>query len=115
VYNSRFEHFTAKPRSGKEQKVRFLKAGVLTAGDQPELYIFEVDGRQVVVALSGGALRAWQNSRRYLSREEKIDVAGCFLLRLLEAERPPAKEHFFIDEEELFRLIESLGFPAESS
>jgi hypothetical protein len=65
--------------------VQFVKAGILAAGDQPELYIFRLGHEDAVVAISGDALARSQRRRRYLSREEKIDVAGLFLQQRIAA------------------------------
>ena len=73
-YESLYERFeTARP-GGHRASVQFQKAGMLAAGDQPELFFFRVGAEDVVVGVSGSALRGFQQGHRYLSREEKIDV-----------------------------------------
>ena len=57
----------------------------MTVGDRPELYFFAVSGEEVVVAISGSALKKFEETRRRLSREEKIDIAGLMLKRAMEA------------------------------
>ena len=87
----------------------FKKAGRLAAGDQPELYFFEVAGLPAVVGVSGATLDDWQRSRRYLSREEKIDVAGFFLKQRIEAGDELVAERLFIQGPQLEELIRALG------
>jgi len=52
------------------------------------------------VGISGQALRRFQRGRRYLSREEKIDLAGLLLKRRIEEGAPLVSENFFIRDEE---------------
>lgn len=87
----------------------FKKAGVLASGEQPELYFFEVDTRTVIVCVAGEALAGWQNENRYLSREEKIDVAGLFLKRKIEAGTELVPEDLRIERSELETLARELG------
>ena len=96
-------------QDGIARAVAFKKAGVLSSGDRPELYFFDLDGRPVIVCVSGGALAGWQNANRYLSREEKIDVAGLFLKRKIEAETELVPEDLRIERGELESLLGNLG------
>ncbi|MCL6566425.1 MAG: hypothetical protein K6U09_08385 [Acidobacteriia bacterium] len=89
--------------------MEFIRAGWLTAGDHPELYFFKVDGKDVVVGISGSALQFLQKGRRYLSREEKLDIAGLYLKKQLEAGRPLQAENLFVQADELSALLRELG------
>jgi hypothetical protein len=65
----------------------------------------------VIVGISGDALRRFQNERRFLSREEKIDLAGLLLKRRIEdgvALEPP---NLFLRDEQLAELAGELGIP----
>jgi hypothetical protein len=109
AYESVFEIFEAIGADGAASKVAFKKAGTLASGDRPELYFFDVDARQVIVCVSGDGLGGWQRANRYLSREEKIDVAGLFLKRKIETGSELNAEDLRIDESELPSLLRALG------
>ncbi len=96
AYQSRFETFRAAAPDGTKRAVQFVKAGFLAQGDQPELYFFRVDAAEVIVGVSGDALKNFQRAHRYLSREEKMDVAGAHLKRQIEAGQPLVSENLFI-------------------
>ena len=105
-----YERFEVSSPDGRRQRVEFKKAGFLTAGDQPELFFFQVDSSEVVVGVSGAALRQWQNSRHYLSREEKIDLAGLFLQQRMMAGKALVSENLYLGPAELERILRELGF-----
>lgn len=109
AYEPLFERFKAAGPDGQQRDVGFTKAGFLPLGDQPELYFFSVAGDEVVVGISGQALRRFQQGRRYLSREEKIDLAGLLLKRRIEAGTPLVSENLFLRDEELAGLARELG------
>lgn len=111
-YESQWERFDAVGPDRQRRAVQFLKAGMMAAGDQPELYFFSVAGEQVVVGISGGALRRFQQPRRYLSREEKIDLAGLLLKRCIEAGAALEPQNLFLRDEQLAQLANDLGIPA---
>ena len=111
-YEPRFERFEAVGPRGGRSTVVFLRSGFLTAGDQPELYFFSVDGNEVVVGISGNALRVFQRGRRFFSREEKIDLAGFLLKRRMEAGTALESQNLFLRDEELARIAAELGIPA---
>ena len=111
-YESRFERFEAAGPDGEQRAVEFSKAGFLTVGDRPELYFFRVAGDEVVVGISGSALRNFEQGRRRLSREEKIDVAGLWLKRQIEAGAACDSHNLFVRDRELAGLAGELGFPA---
>ncbi len=96
---------------GRRYAVEFLKAGFLTAGDQPELYFFRVAGEEVVVGMSGNSLKRFQQGRKSLSREAKIDLAGLLLKRQIEAGMALESKNLFLRDEELAKLAGDLGFP----
>lgn len=81
---------------------------MLAAGDNPELYFFQVDEGEAVVGISGAALKGFQQ-RRFLSREEKIDLAGLWLKRAIEAGQTLAAENLHIRAGELRQLAADLG------
>jgi hypothetical protein len=109
AYESVFEKFEAMGQDGIARPVVFKKAGVLSSGDRPELYFFGLDARSVIVCISGGGLAGWQNENRYLSRDEKIDVAGLFLKRKIEAGAELVPEDLRIERGQLESLLRELG------
>ncbi len=114
AYESIYENFEVARAGGNPLRVIFKKAGVLAGVDQPELYFFEVDGERAIVAVESGALGQWQKMNHYLSREEKIDVAGLFLKRALESESvSTTKLNLLVGEAELEEMVASLGLAAK--
>ena len=115
-YESRFERFEAAGPDGSVRQVEFRRAGFLTAGDRPELYFFSSTtsglGEEIVVGISGSALRSFERTRRCLTREEKIDVAGAMLRGAIEAGRPLDSGNLLIREDELAAIAGALGIPA---
>jgi len=110
-YEPQFERFEAVGPDGRRYAVEFLKAGFLTAGDQPELYFFRVAGEEVVVGMSGNSLRRFQQGRKSLSREAKIDLAGLLLKKQIEAGMALESKNLFLRDEELAQLAGDLAFP----
>jgi hypothetical protein len=110
AYEPAYERFEVLGPDGQARKAQFTKAGFLAAGDQPELYFFELGGAKVIVAISGDALREFQRRRRYLTREEKIDLAGLLLKQRIEAGVPLVPENLHIRSGELEELVRQLGF-----
>ena len=119
AYESIYESFEVAREDGKTLRAIFKKAGVLAGFDQPELYFFDLQsqgaGEPVIVGILSGALTEWQKSRRYLSREEKIDVAGLFLKRALESgmEGGAGGRKLAIGEAELREMVAALGLTAQ--
>lgn len=109
-YESLYERFLTAAPSGRRVQVEFQKAGMLSAGDNPELYFFRVDSEQAVVAISGSALKAFQQ-HRYLTREEKIDLAGLWLKKAIEGGRALSAENLHIHVAELNLLASELALP----
>jgi len=108
AYEARFEEFGVTVPNGHRCRVRFEKAGFLAAGDQPEIFLFEVDGGVVKVGISGEALRQFQQANRYLTREEKFDVAGLCLKMVLERGFDPVAENLSIAGTQLAHLAREL-------
>jgi len=96
AFESIDERFVAVGPDRRQQAVQFQKAGFLTLGDQPELYFFRVEGKEVVARISGQALVWFQRGRRYLTRAEKIDLAGLLLKQQIEAGAPVEAENLLI-------------------
>jgi hypothetical protein len=120
TYAPLFEQFEATAPEGGRRIAKFLRAGFLTLGDRPELYFFRVtpvgerpEGRaeEVVVGLSGDALKRFERPRRSLSREEKIDLAGLLLKKNIEAGKTLDSNNVFIRDDELAALAGELGIP----
>ncbi len=109
VHAPGFERFEAIEPSGRRRTVEFQKAGMLSVGDRPELFFFLVDGREAVVGISGEALRSVQRARRYLTREEKMDITGSWLRAVIEEGRPLDSENLFLRQADLERKIAALG------
>ena len=109
TYEPRWERFAASGPDGKLLEVQFLRAGFLTAGDQPELYFFSAGGEELAVGLSGSALRQFEQGRRRLTREEKIDLAGLILKRQIESGKVLDSRNLFIREALLAELAAELG------
>jgi hypothetical protein len=110
-YEPRYERFEAKGPGGRNLSVEFRRAGFLTLGDNPELYFFTVAGEEVVVGISGSALKRAEQGRR-LSREEKIDVAGLWLKRRIEAGAALDSQNLFLRDEELAEMAGVLSIQA---
>ena len=106
-YEPRFERFEAKGPDGRNLPVEFRRAGFLTLGDKPELYFFAVAGDETVVGISGSALKRVEQGRR-LSREEKIDLAGLWLKRQIEAGVNLDSQNLFLRDEELAKMAGDL-------
>ena len=106
-YEPSYERFEAKGLDGRKLPVEFRRAGFLTLGDSPELYFFEVAGQETVVGISGSALKRFEQRRR-LAREEKIDLAGLWLKRQIEAGVSLNSRHLFLRDEELAEMAGDL-------
>ncbi len=57
------------------------------------------------MGISGSALQRLQGGRRFLSREEKMDVVGFYLKKQLEAGRALRAETLYIQANELSGLL----------
>jgi hypothetical protein len=118
TYEPIWERFEAIAPDGARLAVQFLRAGFLTLGDRPELYFFRVvtpradasenSAEEVAVGLSGDALKRFQDHRRRLSREEKIDLAALLLKKSIEAGKALDSNNLFIRDEALAALAAEL-------
>ena len=119
-YEPVWERFDAVTPSGVRCMGQFLRSGLLTLGDRPELFFFrvtrsgeapEIAAEEVAVGLSGDALKRFEAPRRSLSREEKIDLTGLLLKKTIEAGKPLDSNNLFIRDRELAALAIELGIP----
>ncbi len=85
TYEPIHERFEVVGPDGRPLDIQFVRSGFLTQGDRPELFFFRVNGEETVVGISGLSLARFERGRARLSREEKIDVAGRWLKRQIEA------------------------------
>ncbi|MBI3405111.1 MAG: hypothetical protein HY046_06600 [Acidobacteria bacterium] len=108
-YETKYERFQAPGPDGTPHTVEFRKGGFLSAGDQPELFFFHVNGIEVVVGVSGNGLREMQSAQRYLSREEKIDLAGLLLKQRIQEGAALVSENLYVDSKSLATLARELG------
>ncbi len=111
-YEPRFERFEVPGPGGQLRVVEFRRAGFLTLGDSPELYFFQVAGEEVVVGISGSALKRFEQGRRRLSREEKVDLAGLWLKRQMQAGLALDSQNLFLRDEELAGMAGDLSIQA---
>lgn len=108
AYESLYERFEVQGPDGRNLRVQFRRAGFLTLGDTPELYFFEVAGEEIVVGISGSALKRFEQKRR-LSREEKVDLAGSWLKKQIEAGAALDSQNLFLRDEELAKMANDLS------
>jgi len=94
--------------------VEFIRAGFLAQADRPELFFFRVDDgvnrEDAVVGISGASLTRFEHGRPRLTREQKIDVAGRWLERQIEAGLPLDSRNLYIRDNELANLAGELDF-----
>ena len=110
TYEPIYERFETVGSDGQRREVEFVRAGFLAQGDRPELFFFRVNGEETVVGISGGSLARFQRGRSSLTREEKIDVAGRWLKRQIEAGLPLDSRSLYIQDDELANLAIELDF-----
>src|SRR5579863_3093801 len=110
TYEPVYERFEVLGPDGNLRKVNFVRAGVLTQGDRPELFFFRVNGEETVVGISGLSLARFERGRSRLSREQKIDVTGQWLKRQMEAGLPLDSRSLYIQDDELANLASELDF-----
>jgi hypothetical protein len=103
-YEPIYERFATAESNGKRREVEFVRAGFLAQGDRPELFFFRVNGEETVVGISGGSLARFESGRRRLTREQKIDMAGLWLKRRIEAGVPLDSRSLYIQDDELAYL-----------
>ena len=94
--------------------MEFIRAGFLAQADRPELFFFRVDDgvnrEDAVVGISGASLTRFEHGRPRLTREQKIDVAGRWLERQIEAGLPLDSRNLYIRDNELANLAGELDF-----
>ena len=94
--------------------MEFIRAGFLAQADRPELFFFRVDDGvnrgDAVVGISGASLTRFEHGRPRLTREQKIDVAGRWLERQIEAGLPLDSRNLYIRDNELANLAGELDF-----
>ena len=108
AYESKYERFEFAGSNGKRREVEFIRSGFLAQGDRPELFFFRVDREETVVGISGASLARFERGRRRLTREQKIDVAGRWLMRQMEAGLPLDSRSLYIQDDELANLANEL-------
>ena len=107
-YEPFYERFEIAGPDGIRYNVEFVRSGFLAQGDRPELFFFRVNGEETVVGISGSSLARFERGRRRLSREQKIDVAGRWLKRQIEAGMPLDSGSLYIQDDELAYLANEL-------
>ena len=110
TYEPLYERFEVLGSDGNRLGVEFIRSGFLTQGDRPELFFFRVSGEEAVVGISGASLARFELGRRRLSREQKIDLAGRWLKRQIEAAMPLNSGSLYIRDDELANLANELDF-----
>jgi hypothetical protein len=109
-YEPIYERFEVARPDGTECKVEFVRSGFLAQGDRPELFFFRVSGEETVVGISGTSLTRFERGRSRLTREQKVDVAGRWLKRQMEAGAPLDSRSLYIQDDELANLANELDF-----
>jgi hypothetical protein len=109
-YEPIYERFEVVGADGNRIEINFVRAGVLTQGDRPELFFFRVNGEETVVGISGLSLARFERGRSRLSREQKIDVTGRWLKRQMEAGLYLDSRSLYIQDDELANLASELHF-----
>ena len=104
TYESLYERFEVLGSDGTRLGVQFVRSGFLAQGDRPELFFFRINEEEVVVGISGASLARFERGRRRLSREQKIDLAGRWLKRQMEAAMPLNSGSLYIQDDELAYL-----------
>ena len=110
TYEPHYERFEILGADGSCRRVEFVRSGFLAQGDRPELFFFRIDGEEAVVGISGASLARFQHARPRLSREQKIDLAGRWLKRQMEAGKPLNSGSLYIQDDELANLANELDY-----
>jgi hypothetical protein len=110
TYEPLYERFEVLGSDGTRLGVQFVRSGFLAQGDRPELFFFRLNEEEVVVGISGASLARFERGRRRLSREQKIDLAGRWLKRQMEAAMPLNSGSLYIQDDELAYLGNELDF-----
>jgi hypothetical protein len=110
TYEPLYERFEVLGSDGARLGVQFIRSGFLAQGDRPELFFFRVNAEEAVVGISGASFARIEHARRRLSREQKIDLAGLWLKRQIEAAMPLNSGSLYIRDHELAHLANELDF-----
>ena len=110
TYEPIYERFEVVGPDGNRREINFVRAGVLTQGDRPELFFFRVNGEEAVVGISGLSLARFEHGRSRLSREQKIDITDRWLMRQIDAGLPLDSRSLYIQDDELANLASELNF-----
>ncbi|MBZ5662858.1 MAG: hypothetical protein LAO08_20855 [Acidobacteriia bacterium] len=110
TYEPIYARFATVGSDGVRREAEFVRAGFLAQGDRPELFFFRVNGEETVIGISGGSLARFESGRPRLTREQKIDVAGRWLKRQMEAGLPLDSRSLYIQDDELAYLANELDF-----
>jgi hypothetical protein len=110
TYEPLYERFEVLGSDGIRLGVQFVRSGFLAQGDRPELFFFRINGEEAVIGISGASLARFESGRPRLSREQKIDVAGRWLKRQIEAGKPLDSGNLYIRDDELAYLANELDF-----
>src|ERR1700688_1821729 len=110
TYEPIYERFEVEGPDGNRLEINFVRAGFLAQGDRPELFFFRVNGEETVVGISGTSLTRFERGRSRLTREQKMDVAGRWLKRQMEAGSPLDSRSLYIQDDELANLANELDF-----
>ena len=108
-YEPIYGRFEVAGSDGNHCNVEFVRSGFLAQGDRPELFFFRVNGEETVVGISGTSLTRFERGRSRLAREQKIDVAGRWLKRQMEAGAPLDSRSLYIQDDELAYLGNELN------
>ena len=106
----KYERFEVGGPDGNRRIVEFIRSGFLAQGDRPELFFFRINGEETVVGISGASLTRFERGRRRLTREQKIDVAGRWLERQMQAGLPLDSRSLYIQDDELANLANELDY-----
>src|SRR6266550_5825220 len=104
-FTERFEVFGVRRHPSRR---RIVRSGSLAQGDRPELLFFRINEEEAVEGISGTSLARLERGRRPLSREQKIDLAGRWLKRQIEAAMPLNSGSLYIQDDELANLANEL-------
>ena len=110
TYEPIYERFEVVGPDGSRLEISFVRAGTLTQGDRPELFFFRVNGEETVVGISGLSLARFELGRSRLTREQKIDLAGLWLKRQIDAGLYLDFRSLYIQDDELANLAGELDF-----
>jgi hypothetical protein len=109
THDSKYERFEVVGPDANLRQVEFIRSGFLAQGDRPELFFFRVNSEETVVGISGASLARFERGRRRLTREQKIDLAGRWLKRQMQAGLALDSRSLYIQDDELAYLASELN------